>query len=145
MRDQPPQPFEPEVHAAGCVVWRPAANDGIEVLLVHRPRYDDWSLPKGKRDPGETDEKCARRELREETGLHGDLGAELSTIRYTDHRGRAKQVRYWAVELAGGLFEANDEVDEIAWLAPEAAADRLTYDHDRALVREALDEARPGA
>ena len=121
---------EPEVHAAGCVVWR-RVPAGVEVLVVHRPRYDDWSLPKGKREPGETDEECARRELFEETGLTGELGPEVGQVHYTDHRGRAKQVRYWSVHVETAAFVPNDEVDDVRWLSPDAAATLLTYEHDR--------------
>lgn len=120
----------PEVHAAGCVVWR-RVPAGVEVLVVHRPRYDDWSLPKGKREPGETDEECARRELFEETGLTGELGPEVGQVHYTDHRGRAKQVRYWSVRIETATFVPNDEVDDVRWLSPDAAATLLTYEHDR--------------
>ncbi len=96
-----------EVHAAGGLV----ARDGT-VLLVHRPRYDDWSLPKGKLDPGETWEDAALREVREETGVRARLGAELPTVHYTDNKGRAKTVRYWVMEPSEvPEFAPNDEVD----------------------------------
>ncbi len=124
------------VRAAGCVVWR-RAGDGIEYLLTHRPRYDDWSHPKGKRDPGETDEQTAVREVDEETGLHGALGAELSSSHYVDHKGRDKIVRYWLMEMAGGSFEPNDEVDEVRWLALGPARELVSYDRDRSLLDEA--------
>lgn len=123
-----------EVRAAGGVV---AGHDGdgqVVVLLVHRPRYDDWSLPKGKCDPGESDEDCARREVEEETGLRCTLGAELPSTRYVDRKGRPKQVRYWAMEVIGGAFAPNDEVDQVRWLAPDAAAELLSYAHDVAVV-----------
>jgi 8-oxo-dGTP pyrophosphatase MutT (NUDIX family) len=123
-----------EVRAAGGVV---AAQDGdgrVAILLVHRPRYDDWSLPKGKRDPGESDEDCARREVEEETGLRCELGVELPSTHYVDRKGRTKQVRYWAMEVVGGEFAPNDEVDEVRWLAPAAAVDLLSYPHDAEVV-----------
>ncbi len=126
-----------EVRAAGGLVLR-SGDDGPEVALVHRPRYDDWSLPKGKVDPGETDEQCARREVEEETGLRCRLGRELPSTRYIDRKGRAKQVRYWEMEVEDGTFAPNDEVDELRWLAPAEAAALLSYDHDRALVAAAL-------
>ncbi len=128
------------VKASGCVVWRSvgtadgSAENGIEVLVAHRPRYDDWSFPKGKLDPGETDLECAIREVAEETGLTGPTGPELEPARYTDHRGRDKIVRYWTMEVTNGSFVANDEVDEIRWVRPENATRLLSYDHDVALL-----------
>jgi len=118
------------VRAAGGAVWRRTAADGLEVLLVHRPRYDDWSLPKGKCEQGEGDEDCARREVAEETGLACELGPELPNQRYIDHRGRDKVVRYWAMSVASGEGRLDHEVDEVAWLALPAARDRLTYARD---------------
>jgi 8-oxo-dGTP diphosphatase len=122
---------EPEVKAAGGVVRR-----GGRIAVVHRPRYDDWSLPKGKLDPGETWEEAALREVREETGLECELGEELSSARYHDRKGRSKLVRYWLMEPVGGEFEPNDEVDELHWLTPAEAAARLTYPRDRELAQE---------
>ncbi|HEV2999677.1 MAG TPA: NUDIX hydrolase [Solirubrobacteraceae bacterium] len=119
-----------EVNAAGGLVVR----DG-RVCLVHRPRYDDWTLPKGKLDPGESFEDAALREVLEETGLRCRLGDELPPARYQDHRGRSKVVRYWLMEVAGDDgFVPDDEVDELRWVAPRDAAELLTYDHDRRLV-----------
>jgi 8-oxo-dGTP pyrophosphatase MutT (NUDIX family) len=118
------------VRAAGGVVLRDGA-----VLVVHRPRYDDWSFPKGKADhEGESDEDSALREVREETGLRCELGRPLPAVSYTDHHGRPKIVRYWCMRAAGGAFRPADEVDEIRWLPPSEARSLLTYDHDRALV-----------
>ena len=130
----------PQVTAAGGVVWRPAAADAgqddaaIEVLLVHRPKYDDWSLPKGKHEPGESDEDCARREIEEETGITGHLGAEVGTTRYVDGKGRAKVVHYFEVTDPVGDFVPNREVDELRWLAPPAAQALLSYDYDAEIV-----------
>ena len=120
------------VRAAGGIVTR----DG-EVLLVHRPKYDDWTFPKGKLDAGETDEQAAVREVEEETGLRCSLGRELPSTSYTDSRGRPKIVRYWQMQAEEGEFEPTDEVDEIAWLGTDEAAERLTYAHDRRVL-EAL-------
>jgi 8-oxo-dGTP diphosphatase len=124
--------------AAGGVLWRPA-GDTFEILLIHRPRYDDWTLPKGKVDAGDADlVSTAQREVWEETGLRGRMGADLGEIHYTV-KGRPKVVRYWAMELAGdgaatGTFEPNSEVDELAWLPPDEARDRLVYLPDAEMV-----------
>ncbi len=123
-----------EVVAAGGVVVRPGAQ-GPEVLVVHRPRYDDWSFPKGKQDPGETDEETALREVAEETGLTCALGAYLGAVHYLDHRRRTKIVHYWRMEPIGdGTFAPDDEVDELRWCQPDDAVALLTYAHDRDLL-----------
>jgi len=122
---------EPEVKAAGGVVRR----DG-RIAVVHRPRYDDWSLPKGKLDPGETWEEAALREVREETGLECSLVKELSSTSYHDRKGRSKLVRYWLMDVVGGEFAPNDETDELRWLTPAEAAPLLTYPRDKELVQE---------
>src|SRR5215213_7963023 len=126
-------PEAAEVKASGGVVWR-GGDDGIEVALVHRPRYDDWSFPKGKLDPGEGWEEAALREVREEIGLACRLGDELAPARYSVPKGR-KVVRYWLMEPESGDFTPNDEVDEVRWVSPAAAERLLSYDHDRALAR----------
>ncbi len=119
-----------EVQAAGGLVSREG-----KVLVIHRPRYDDWSLPKGKLDPGETWEEAALREVHEETGVQARLGDELPPVSYTDNRGRPKTVRYWVMEPTEVPdFAANEEVDELAWLGADEAAERLSYAHDRDLV-----------
>ncbi|MCW0215256.1 MAG: NUDIX hydrolase [Pseudonocardia sp.] len=119
-----------DVLAAGTVLWRP----GPLVALVHRPKYDDWSLPKGKLDEGESLSAAAVRETREETGLRSRLGALLGDVRYDVPEGR-KLVRYWAAEcLDPPEFAENDEVDALRWLAPADAAALLTHDHDKAVV-----------
>jgi 8-oxo-dGTP pyrophosphatase MutT (NUDIX family) len=128
------RPGDFEVHAAGGVAWRRTTDGSTQVLVVHRPRYDDWSFPKGKLDPGETFEQAAVRELDEETGFAVELGVELPTVTYVDHRGRSKLVRWWAVTVCDGVFSPNDEVDELAWMSPARAADILTYDADRGLL-----------
>ena len=119
-----------QVHAAGGVV----ECDGL-IAVVHRPRYDDWSLPKGKLDRGERWEDAALREVREETGLVCALGTELERVRYRDLRGRPKTVRYWRMTVVGGEFAANEEVDELRWLDRADAVALLTYPHDRELVQ----------
>jgi len=122
-----------QVEAAGGVVLRPG-EEGYEVCLVHRPRYGDWTLPKGKLDDDETFEEAALREVEEETGLRCELGRELASTHYTDGKGRPKIVRYWLMEPVGGEFEPNDEVDELRWMTAHDAVDMLTYEHDRELV-----------
>jgi 8-oxo-dGTP diphosphatase len=124
-----------EVKASGGVVWRRRAG-GIEVALVHRPRYDDWSFPKGKLDRGESWEDAALREVEEEVGLRCRLGHELPPTSYRDNKGRAKVVRYWMMEPLDGEFAPSHEVDEVRWLAPAEADRLLSYGHDRELLRE---------
>jgi 8-oxo-dGTP diphosphatase len=113
------------VRAAGGVVRQRA-----RILLVHRPRYDDWTFPKGKADDDEPDEDCALREVREETGLSCRLLSELLSTTYTDSRGRPKRVRYWLMEPLGGAFTPTREVDEVRWCVPAEAATLLSYDRD---------------
>jgi 8-oxo-dGTP diphosphatase len=123
------------VRAAGGVVWRVGDTGAIEILLVHRPGFDDWSLPKGKMDPEDLDdEHCALREVAEETGLRCTIGRELPGTDYTDRKGRPKHVRYWEMRVLSGAFAPNREVDEIAWLDLAAAADRLSYERDRDVI-----------
>jgi 8-oxo-dGTP diphosphatase len=123
--------MEPEVRAAGGLVLK----DG-RIAVVHRSRYDDWSLPKGKLEHGETSEEAALREVREETGLECELGRELSSTSYHDRKGRSKVVRYWLMDPVGGEFEPNEEVDELRWLTPAEAAALLSYPHDAELTLE---------
>jgi 8-oxo-dGTP diphosphatase len=106
--------------------------------VVHRPRYDDWSLPKGKLDEGEGFEDGALREVEEETGLRCRITGTLGDTSYHDRKDRAKLVRYFEMEPTGGEFTPNDEVDELRWLAPEEAQGELTYDFDRELVAKKL-------
>jgi 8-oxo-dGTP diphosphatase len=121
-----------EVNAAGGLVVR---SDG-RIAVIHRPRYDDWSLPKGKLDPGETFEDGALREVEEETGVRGRIVGELTPTSYLDRKGRDKLVRWYRMALDDDPreFAPNDEVDELRWLTPPEARDLLSYDHDRALV-----------
>lgn len=127
------------IPAAGAVLWRSAdeAGDGAAenlVALVHRPRYGDWSLPKGKVDPGETEPVTAVREVLEETGYAAELGRRLAAVNYPVDQG-VKTVRYWAARALGGEFTPNDEVDELLWLPASEAMKRLQYPHDRKVLR----------
>jgi 8-oxo-dGTP diphosphatase len=127
---------EPEVRAAGGLIVRAREGGGLEVAVVHRPKYDDWSLPKGKLEPGEGWDEAALREVAEETGLRCELGEELSSARYRDRKGRDKLVRYFRMSPLGGGFEPSEEVDELRWLSPSDADALLGYEHDRALVAD---------
>jgi 8-oxo-dGTP pyrophosphatase MutT (NUDIX family) len=127
------------VRAAGGLVLRRGPR-GLEVALVHRPKYDDWSFPKGKLVPGETDEQAALREVEEETGLRCELGQELPSVRYLDQSGRDKVVRYWTMRPTSGSFEPTREVDELRWVPFDEAARLLSYDHDRQLL-ESMDSS----
>ena len=123
------------IRAGGAVLWR--RRDGrIELLLVHRPQYDDWSFPKGKCTDGEPDEDCAVREIEEETSLRLTLGPEIASTTY-ESKGRPKLVRYWLAE-ANGEAAPQNEVDEIVWMAPEKAESRLSYARDHEVLRSAL-------
>jgi len=124
----------PEIRAAGGAVLRTGPGRQIEVLLVHRPSHQDWTLPKGKVEPDEAEEDCALREVAEETGLDCLLGPELGASRYRDRRGREKGVRYWAMTVRDGGFVANDEVDEVRWMPLPAASRQLSYQGDRAIL-----------
>ncbi len=126
-----------DVLAAGVVVFRP----GKRVLLVHRPRYDDWSFPKGKLDPGEHPTAAAVREVAEETGLHVRLGPPLTGQRYPVAGGRMKSVYYWAGRAVGdddvSGYRPNAEIDDVRWVPYDDALEMLSYDHDRDTLREA--------
>jgi 8-oxo-dGTP pyrophosphatase MutT (NUDIX family) len=128
------------VLAAGGVVWRRDPAGRLEVVLVHRPRYDDWSLPKGKLNHGESDEQAALREVEEECCVVGALGPELPTVTYLDRSGKHKRVRYWAMTVRAGTPGAANEVDRAEWVPLGEALERMTYPHDQAVVR-ALPEA----
>lgn len=122
----------PLIRAAGGIIWRD--RGALEVVVVHRPRYHDWSFPKGKCEPGETDEQCAVREVGEETGLRCELGAELPPVHYVDRHGRPKQVRYWAMQAVGTTPTWDDEVDVLCWVRPTRAARLLSYERDAAVL-----------
>jgi 8-oxo-(d)GTP phosphatase len=125
-----------EVTAAGAVVWRPA-GDGAQVALVHRPKYDDWSFPKGKREAGEHALLAAVREVAEETALRVTLGRRLPTVRYAN-AGVPKRVDYWVATVAATLaaFEPGSEIDDVAWLTAKAAASQLSYARDTETLAE---------
>jgi 8-oxo-dGTP diphosphatase len=122
------------IEAAGGVVWRRNGKGAVKVLLVHRPRYDDWSLPKGKLEAGEGAKAAALREVAEETGLSCEAGPELITVHYEDNKGRPKRVRYWAMRVVDGEFAPNDEVDEVQWYLADRVSEVLTYAHDVPVV-----------
>lgn len=122
------------IEAAGGVVWRRDAQRRFQVLVVHRPRYDDWSLPKGKLEPGESHPEAALREVEEETGLRCRLGEELPEVRYRDREDRAKRVRYWMMTPESGAFTPNSEVDEAQWVSVDEASEMLSYPHDVELL-----------
>lgn len=123
--------------AAGAVIWRGVIDDP-EIAVVHRPHYDDWSLPKGKVDPGEALATTAEREIREETGLNVRLGKLLGHVAYPVGQ-RTKVVYYWMAQSTGGQFSANDEVDELRWLRPAQAMELLTYQADRQVIGAAAE------
>jgi 8-oxo-dGTP diphosphatase len=126
--------------AAGGLVIRSDEDGPLRVLVAHRPRYDDWSLPKGKADPGETPELTAIREVEEETGVRADVIAPLAEIEYAVSTGRRKVVRYFAMRHRSETpFVPNEEVDEIRWLTTEDAARLVSYDHDQALLSADLE------
>ena len=117
----------------------PGRSRRAEILVVHRPRYDDWTLPKGKCNPGESDEACALREVEEETGLVCELGDEVAVAEYEDGAGRPKRVRYFAMTPREGTeAAARNEVDAVRWLTPQEALETLTYLRDAEIVKRAL-------
>ena len=128
-------PVSKAVLAAGAVLWRPNGDSATpEVAIIHRPRYDDWSLPKGKVDPGETEPVTAVREVHEETGYESQLGRRLAAVSYPVEQG-IKKVRYWAARSVAGEFSPNAEVDELKWLPVTQAIQELVYPHDRKVLR----------
>ena len=127
------------VEAAGGVVTRSNANGELEFLVVHRPRYGDWSLPKGKLERGESFEDAAVREVEEETGVRCTLGHEIGSQRYVDRHGRNKLVRYWHMTpVASRPRPADAEVDGVRWVSTGDAAALLSYDADRQLIAEVI-------
>ncbi|AOD24555.1 NUDIX hydrolase [Rhodococcus sp. p52] len=139
MTESRDKPVKANIFAAGAVLWRPVdenAPDDVQVALVHRPRYNDWSFPKGKLDAGETAVVAAVREIEEETGFRSALGSSLGKVVYPvpGHR-KLKRVDYWAARCLDGQFAPNDEVDELRWVPPEEAFDLLSYPMDRSVLR----------
>jgi 8-oxo-dGTP diphosphatase len=124
------------VRAAGGLVHRRGEGGRDEILVVHRPAYDDWSFPKGKLENGEVEEDAAVREVEEETGLHCRLVRELTTMRYRDGRGRPKTVRYWLMEPVSGTLAAANEVDDARFVLFDEARALLTYRRDVDLLDE---------
>jgi 8-oxo-dGTP pyrophosphatase MutT (NUDIX family) len=125
---------EPVVRAGGGIVWRHGEDGAVEVVLIHRPAYDDWSFPKGKLHRGETEAEAALREVQEETGLRCRLGREVGTSAYRDPRRRPKTVRYWAMTPIGGTLRPANEVDDARWVPLDEARAALTYERDRRIL-----------
>jgi 8-oxo-dGTP pyrophosphatase MutT (NUDIX family) len=128
---------QPDIAAAGGVLVR-NGEDGREIAVIHRPKYMDWSLPKGKLELDEGWLEAALREVEEETGYRCEPSVELPRVSYLDRKGRRKLVRYWLMEPVAGEFHPHAEVDELRWLERDAAEELLTYPHDKELVRKAL-------
>jgi 8-oxo-dGTP pyrophosphatase MutT (NUDIX family) len=124
------------IKAAGGVVCRANESGKTEIVVVHRPVYDDWTLPKGKIDPDETPEECALREVREETGYKCELVRPLGCTAYVDRRGRNKVACYWVMQVISGRFRSGGEVDRMLWLSIPDAVKRLTYPRDKTLLSQ---------
>ena len=139
--EAPPVDVNEVVRAAGGLVCRPAENDAVDVVLVHRPAYDDWAFPKGKLERDESEEEAALREVEEETGFRCDLGRELGITRYHDSRGRPKTVRYWQMTPIGGELAPAHEVDDARWVPLAEASALLTYARDVELLASLVELA----
>lgn len=134
------------IRAAGAVLWR-RQQGRIKVAVVHRPRHDDWSIPKGKLDGEESEADAALREVTEETGYTGVLGEHLGDVTYPVQAGGVsarKRVRYWAMEATHGMFAPNDEVDELRWVTPAEAVGLLSYTLDREVLERFLVQVEGG-
>ncbi len=132
-----PERFRASIKAAGGVLYRPNDDGDREFLLVHRPRYDDWSLPKGKLDRREGFLEAGLREVREETGIQANYPIEIGSVGYETDAGNRKVVRWWLMEAVGGKFRPNSEVDAVAWLNFRKANKRLQYTNDQKVLRRA--------
>jgi 8-oxo-dGTP diphosphatase len=128
---------EEVVRAAGGLLFRRRPGASVEVVLVHRPAYDDWTFPKGKLHAGETDAEAAVREVEEETGLRPRLLRDLGTSSYHDSRGRPKNVRYWEMTPVAGVLGPANEIDDVRWVPLDEAERMLTYDRDKELLARA--------
>ena len=129
---------EPDIAAGGGVLLRRDDDRRTRVAVIHRPKYMDWSLPKGKLEQGESFAEAALREVEEETGYRCRALVELPPVSYLDRKARSKVVRYWLMEPVKGKFKPHGEVDELRWVTAREADSLLTYEHDRKLVRKAI-------
>jgi 8-oxo-dGTP diphosphatase len=131
------------IRAAGALLWREIAAGEIEIALVHRPRYDDWSLPKGKIDENETALACAYREVSEETGIKARFTRQLGAVEYEDN-GAQKRVKYWVAQALGASdFVANEEVDQLRWLKPTDSIELATHQSDKEMIERFLEIEGP--
>jgi 8-oxo-dGTP pyrophosphatase MutT (NUDIX family) len=130
------------VRASGGIVVRRTDDGALEVALIHRPTYDDWTFPKGKRIDGESDQQTALREVEEETGLLCRIERAVGRVQYRDRKNRPKTVMYWLMTPVEGTFHPMSEVDEMRWLPVEQADRLLTYEHDRTLLRATAEMLR---
>ena len=126
--------FPPSASARSRARVSSCSCKGREIVVVHRPKYDDWTLPKGKCKPRERDEDCALREVEEETGLRCKREDELTTVAYEDAMGRPKQARYWLMRPVAGKLRPTKEVDDARWVSIPEATELLTYDRDREVL-----------
>lgn len=129
------------IRAAGALLWRETNEREVEIALIHRPKYDDWTLPKGKIEEGETALQCAYRELFEETRIKASFTRQLGSVEY-EESGQRKRVIFWAARCAldASTFVVNEEVDQLEWLAPENALAKATHDSDRQMIESFLEQ-----